>query len=144
MISNAIVGMIEGVKGAMFRPINKAASAILGLFSILWGFWVANPWWEVFDSAQVYHVLNWLAPEWLWGTVPLVLGFLMLIGMKKGKFKFLTRGVLFGFYFWLFTASCLFIGDWQNTAGVAYSMIALYCGYVALNLSINRDYYLEK
>ena len=139
-----ILAIIEGIKESMFRPINKNASAILAVFSIFWGFWVAAPWWEVFDQAKVYHVLNYLAPEWAWGLVPIVLGTIMLVAIGKEKFVVLQRSVLAGFYFWVFTASCFFIGDWQNTAGVAYSTIALYCGYVALNLSINREYFIEQ
>ena len=136
--------MIEGIKASMFRPINKSASIILGLTSIVWGFWVANPFWEVFDQAQVYHVMNWLADEWAWGLVPMVIGSAMVFAMIADKFDTLLIAVRAGFYFWVFTASCFFIGDWQNTAGIIYSMVALYCGYVALNLSINRDYYVEE
>lgn len=138
-----ILGIIEGIKEAMFRPINKAASGILGVLSLLWGFWVANPFWSVFNSAEVYEILNWLAAEWVWGIIPMFIGFAMLFGMKRDKFNFLLYGNQAGFYYWLFASICFFIGDWHNTAGVVYLIIAIYSGYVALNLSINKDYYLE-
>src|SRR6478735_7519227 len=136
--------VLDGIKASMFRPINKSASIILGITSIFWGFWVANPFWWVFDSAEVYHVLNALAPEWVWGAVPAIIGALMVFGVARNHFTVLLGAVRMGFYFWTFTAACFFVGDWQNTAGVIYTMVALYCGYVALNLSINRDYYLEE
>lgn len=134
----------EAVKNAMFRPINKSASVILGITSLVWGFWVANPFWRVFDSAQVYYVLNALAPEWMWGLIPMLIGIGMIVGIAKSRFTTLLASVRIGFYFWFFTSLCFFIGDWQNTAGIIYSMVTLYCGYVALNLSINREYYLEQ
>lgn len=136
--------MSGGIKESMFRPINKAASAILGLFSILWGFWVGNPWWEVFTQAEIFHVMEWVMPEWLWGVTAFLVGVSMLFGLIRSHFNFLVGGCYLGFYFWTFASTCFFLGDWKNTGGITLAMIALYSGYVALNLSINRDYYLEK
>lgn len=131
--------MLEKIQEAMFKPINTAAISILGVFSLLWGFWVANPFWTVFDQAEIFEFMTVLMPEWLWGTLAILVGVAMIIGVIKNSWLSLTAGALTGFYFWLFGAINFFLGDWQNTGGVTLLMVALYCGYIALNLHINKD-----
>ena len=40
----------------------------LGIYTILWGLWVANPFWDVFSTAPLYSQLSSIAPEVFWGT----------------------------------------------------------------------------
>jgi hypothetical protein len=135
--------LIDAFKEAMFRPINKSASAILGVFSILWGFWLANPLWSVFYHQEVYEVMQ-ILPEEVWGGLAMIVGLGMLFGQKNGRFKMLKWSVLSGFYFWLFVAIASLAGHWSDPAGVTMLMVAAYSGYVALNLSINEDYFIEQ
>lgn len=136
------MSFIEKVQEALYRPINTAAISILGLFSILWGLWVANPWWTVFDRAGVFGFMTVLMPEWLWGSLAILTGAVMMFGVVRNSYKSLRRGSLAGFYFWLFGSINFFLGDWQNTGGVTLLMIAIYCGYIALNLWVNRDKFI--
>ena len=123
----------------MFKPINTAAISILGVFSLLWGFWVAVPWWDVFNQAEIFEFMTVLMPEWLWGVIAMAVGITMLWGVARNSWKSLITGALTGFYFWLFAAINFFIGDWQNTGGITLLMVAVYCGYIALNLRINKE-----
>ena len=135
---------IEGVKHAMFRPINKAAVSIMGAFTMLWGFWVVNPFWNVFTTAPLFQFMASVAPEWAWGLAALVVGAVIIYGVVKMSYRSLISGAQTGFYFWLFASISFFIGDWQNTGGITLLMIALYCGYVALNLAINKEYFYSE
>lgn len=138
------MSMFKGkIKQAMFRPINTAAISILGSFSVLWGAWVANPFWEVFDRAQLFDFMVVIMPEWLWGTIAIVVGLFMIYGVIKHSYRSLISGALSGFYFWLFGAINFFVGDWQNTGGVTLLMIAFYCAYIALNLRINKESFVD-
>lgn len=130
--------MLERFKQGMFKPINRSAIAIIGVFSILWGFWVGNPFWGVFDQAQLYSFMMFL-PEWVWGGAAIAVGLIILYGVFRDTYRPLHNGALTGFYFWLFCSFSFFLGDWQNTGGITLLMIAIYCGYIALNLFINRD-----
>lgn len=134
---------IEKIQEALFKPINTAAISILGGFSILWGFWVANPWWTVFDQAAIFEFMTAVMPEWLWGTLAIVVGTSMLFGVMHNSWRSLRTGALTGFYFWLFGSINFFLGDWQNTGGITLFMIAIYCGYIALNLHINKKKFLN-
>jgi hypothetical protein len=135
---------IEGIKSALFKPINKAAISIMGVFTVLWGLWVANPMWAVFTQAPIFHIMAFLAPEWAWGIAAILVGITMLWGVFKMQYRPLIFGARSGFYFWIFASITFFIGDWKNTGGITLLMIALYCGYIALNLSINREQYQEE
>lgn len=133
----------EGVKQAMFRPINKAAISIMAVFTLLWGVWVGNPWWSVFNQADIFNAMQFLAPEYVWGLGALAVGVTMLHGVIKMSYNSLRLGAQTGFYFWLFASINFFIGDWKNTGGITLLMIAIYCGYIALNLAINKPEYEE-
>jgi hypothetical protein len=135
---------IDGIKSALFKPINKAAISIMGVFTVLWGFWVGNPFWAVFEQAPIFMIMAFLAPEWAWGVAAIIVGLTMLYGVFKMAYRPLVHGARVGFYFWMFASINFFIGDWQNTGGITLLMIALYCGYIALNLSINREQYQEE
>lgn len=134
--------LIDGIKDSMFRPINKSASAILGVFSIVWGFWLANPFWSVFSSEEVFEIMR-ILPETAWGTLAMALGVAILMGMKGSRFSLLKWAVRAGFYFWLFVAIASLVGDWASPVGPTMLMITSYMGYVALNLSINTSYFIE-
>ena len=130
--------MLDKFKQAMFRPINTSAISIMAAFTLLWGFWVGNPFWTVFDQAQLYSFMTDVMPEWAWGLSAFGVGSVMAYGVKKESYNALKRGALAGFYYWLFAASTFFAGDWQNTGGITLLMVAIYCGFVALNLHVNR------
>lgn len=135
--------VLDKFKKAMFRPINTAAISIMGAFTVLWGLWVGNPLWSVFDQAEVYSFMTVFMPEWAWGILAVCVGASMLYGVAKASFRPLRGGALVGFYYWLFASLNFFAGDWQNTGGITLLMIALYCGFIALNLHINRNTFYE-
>ena len=134
--------IIEKFKQSMFRPLNRSAISIMGVFSILWGIWVGNPWWSVFDRAQVFSFMTVFFPEWAWGIIAIIVGLVMMYGVAKDSYHALKNGALAGFYFWLFASINFFVGDWQNTGGITLLMIAIYCGYVALNTFINKSSFI--
>lgn len=126
---------------ALFKPINTSAVVILGLFTMLWGSWVAAPWWHVFTRAPVYSYMLSLAPEWVWGTVAIVAGIVMILGVFANSYRSLALGSWIGGMHWLVISVLYFIGDWQNTAGITVMAFAVYSAYIHLNLKINRKHF---
>ena len=124
----------------LLRPINTSGIILLGVFSVIWGLWVANPFWNVFDRAQVYEALAY-APEWAWGVGSVIVGIAMLAGVFFNSYESLTRGAKAGFYYWLIVSVLFFVGDWQNTAGLAYLLVTVYCAFVWVNIRVNRHNY---
>jgi hypothetical protein len=41
--------------------------------------------------------------------------------------------------YWLMVSVMFFAGDWQNTGGITAATLAVYCGFIWLNLRVNRD-----
>ena len=124
----------------VLQPINTAAISIMGVYTVLWGFWVANPWWFVFQSAAAYQSMEHIAPEFVWGLVAVIVGTFMIRGVVSRSYKALVIGALSGFFYWITVSGFFFWGDWHNTGGVTYLMIAAYCGFIWLNLRVNRRY----
>lgn len=122
----------------MLKPVNTAAIIILGIYTTLWGLWVANPFWTVFDQAPLFNLMNTLAPEWAWGLVALCIGILMIYGVLRHSYRSLTTGALVGYFHWFIIAIMYFGGDWQNTGGITALIISLYCAFIWLNITKNR------
>lgn len=123
----------------MLKPVNTAAIIILGVYTTLWGFWVANPFWDVFSRAAIYSWMNDTMPEFVWGMIALAVGILMIYGVVKHSYRSLITGALVGYFHWLAIAIMYFGGDWQNTGGITASIISIYCGFIWLNITKNKD-----
>jgi len=124
----------ESLATALARPINKVAAVVLSVYTFLWGFWIANPFWDVFGNAHVYDWLSSVAPEEYWGSMAMAVGAIMTYGVIRGSRKSLTIGAFVGFIHWLIIAMGYFAGDWRNTGGITSSAMALYCAAIYLNI----------
>jgi hypothetical protein len=131
----------ENLAGALLKPINPSASVILGVYTVLWGLWVVNPFWSVFSGAEVFSVMSGLAPEFVWGIIAILCGSLMIYGATKRAFKSLTRGAGVVGIFWFLISLCYFLSDWHSVNGITAVVMAIYAGFVYLNIRVN---YKEK
>ena len=125
---------------AMLVPVNPSAVLILGVLTFVWGFWVANPWWEVFSHAQVYSVLDNL-PEWCVGLLAMTTGAVTCWGAIRGKPPAVYIGAAVAGWYWLMISVCYFVGDWHNTGGIVSLFLSIYCGFIYLNIHVNDRYY---
>ena len=127
----------ERLAQALLLPINPALVVLLGIYTVVWGFWLANPFWEVFKTAPLYSVMADFAPEWVWGGIALAAGLVIITGAVKRSYGALTRGALVAFVHWFVISSMYFMGDPLNTGGITSFVIALYAAVVYLNIRIN-------
>jgi hypothetical protein len=119
-------------------PINTSAVVILGSYTTLWGFWMANPFWTVFTRAPLYRWMDAIMPEWAWGTLALAVGLAMVYGVIRHSYRSLITGALVGYFHWLLISIMYFAGDWRNTGGITALVISVYCGFVFSNIKRNR------
>lgn len=133
----------EKFTAALLKPVNKAAIVILGVYTIIWGLWVANPFWSVFDQAQLFSALGLLAPEAFWGTVAIIVGIVTVFGAYHRSYRTLVCGSTLAGWHWLMIAFFYFIGDWHNTGGITSLMLAVYAAFIYLNIRVNH-YYSKK
>ncbi|AXH49171.1 hypothetical protein HWB76_gp232 [Streptomyces phage Blueeyedbeauty] len=124
----------NGLALALSRPINKVAAVTLSVYTFLWGCWIANPFWKVFDGAGVYAWLDSVGNEYFWGGLAMSVGAIMTYGVIRSSRNSLTIGAFVGFIHWLLIAMGYFAGDWQNTGALSAVTMAIFCAAIYLNL----------
>ena len=124
---------------ALLRPVNRAVIIILGAYTVLWGVWVANPYWDVFTRAPLYDELNHFGSEPFWGIIAMVCGGITIYGATKPSFRALCAGAVVAFFHWLMISVFYFVGDWQNTGGITSLTFSILAAYIFLNIKVNHQ-----
>lgn len=122
---------------SLLLPINPAAVIILGVYTVVWGLWLVNPFWSVFSQAPLYHVLAQVAPEWFWGLVAITCGSFTIYGAIRRHYQPLVRGAIISGWHWLMISIFYFAGDPFNTGGITALTFCVYSVYIYLNLRVN-------
>lgn len=122
---------------ALLQPINPASVIILGVYTVVWGLWVANPFWSVFGQAKLFSTLALVAPEPFWGTIAIICGIVTVIGALKRSYRPLVRGAHACGWHWFMISIFYFIGDPLNTGGITALTFAIVAAYIYLNLRVN-------
>jgi len=83
------------------RNRSSMGETIIGVFNIVWGLWLLNPYWDTFQYPH-YSVLSLVTSEYMWGFLVLVLGFFTVLFSVKHMFRprkvlMLINMVLWGF-----------------------------------------------
>jgi len=124
---------------ALLRPINGTGVIILGVYTLVWGLWVASPFWTVFTKAELYGALATIAPEMFWGCLAIACGLTIILGVHHRSIKALMTASLVGAWHWSMISFLYFLGDIANTGGITSLTFAVYAAYTYLNLRINRN-----
>lgn len=135
---------IERLARGLLTPINPYALSLLGFLTFFWGLWIVNPFWEVFGRADIYQRTLDFAPEWAWGSWSTACGALMLYGLFADRFRVLVPALIVGMWHWFTIAGMFWWGDWQNTAGLTYTFVALYTTYAYLNIKVNHEIFRKQ
>jgi len=130
---------------ALLLPINPAVVVLLGIYTTLWGFWVANPWWTVFTQAQLFSALEtaWFiqvlpfSAEVFWGGIAIICGLFIIHGAMRRSYSSLIRGATIAFFHWGVIALFYFMGDWTNTGGITALLMCTYGAFLFLNIRVN-------
>jgi len=135
----------RGLVRELYRPINRVAAGTLSIYTILWGLWLSNPFWEVFPHVKIYSWLGNVASETAWGILAVGVGVIMTYGVIRASEKSLTIGAFVGFLHWLLISIGYFAGNWQNPGGITSMAMAVYCAAIYLNLRVvNHNLAFEK
>lgn len=128
----------RNVAKELLKPVNTAAILILGVYTLCWGLWLANPFWNVFTRAPLYNFMSKIAPEWVWGGIAVAAGFAIIHGVFRPSYKALIFGALVGYFHWMVIAIMYFGGDWRNTGGLTALTFSVYSGFIWLNITRNN------
>lgn len=130
--------MLKKIAKGLLAPINPSGIVLLAAYTIVWGVWLANPWWSVFEAADLYGAMKDLAPEWAWGWLAIISGVAGLYGVMRPSYRNLLIGSAVGTWHWGTLSLMYFLGDWQNTGGITSVFIALYSAFVFTNVRTNK------
>ena len=133
---------LNGLPDALLHPINPSVVILLGLYTILWGFWVANPFWVVFPLSTLYDTLAatsfFVSPEVWWGLTAIFSGLVATYGAYRRRYRPLTYGALASWAFWFTICIFYFLGDWHSTGGITAGLLWIYSAYIYLNIRVNH------
>ncbi len=133
--------MLEKVAFSLLDPINPSIIIVLGLYTVVWGLWIVNPFWTVFTTAPLYTAMMGIAPEVFWGSVAIVSGLVTMYGAIRPSAKNLQMGSLIAFFHWLIVGVLYLMGDWANTGGITSIAFAIYSAIIWLNVTVNRKHF---
>lgn len=95
------------------------AEAIAASFAFWWGWWVASPFWNAFDSTPTFRVMSAVAPGW--GGLAMVSGLLLLRFSLTGNSAFKQSTLIFLVAFFAFVTFVLAAANYRSTALPVYS-----------------------
>lgn len=126
---------------ALLYPVSQVVTALLGIYTIVWGLWVANPFWDTFTHAELYSALLQFCPfEWVWGTFAIIAGVLTLFGLMRHLERTIFYGAGVAGFHWFIIAIFYFMGDVVNTGGITAMFLAVLSSYIYLNCKINYQF----
>jgi hypothetical protein len=133
--------ILDRIAAAMLKPVNEVVTAMLGVYTVLWGLWVVNPWLDTFTHTALYSQLLDLIPaEWVWGGVAIAFGVLTLFGLARHLPKTLFYGAGASGIHWFIISIFYFLGDITNTGGITALFISVLSIYIYLNCKLNWEH----
>jgi NhaP-type Na+/H+ or K+/H+ antiporter len=121
----------------LLQPVNTSVISILGVFNILFGFWITLP----FRSFDVDYDL---LPELFLGPSTMFVGLIIVYASFKENMDILRIGTGAGFFEWVALMGVFIYMDWRSPWWIVALMIGSYCGFVYTNLKVNSNNLLNK
>lgn len=109
----------------------------LGL--ILWGTWVASPFWDSFGTVDAYSILVQIAPGRAFGMGAILLGFLQVIGAHYLLMSLRKVAAMITLFFWILLSLAIFAGNFHSTGAVGYLIFAVMNIAIFYELSLRRS-----
>jgi hypothetical protein len=131
----------EKVAQSILRPINPTLIIVLGIFTIIWGLWIMNPWSAAFGISAIYTAMASLLPEMAWGGIAVLAGSLTLRGAIIPSYDNLRTGSFVGFFHWFVIGILYCVSNFADPTGVMALTFAIYSALVWVNIKVNRLYY---
>lgn len=121
--------MLDKLAKRLLQPVNTSVISIMGVFNSLLGIWLLMP----FKSLNKYPANLELSI----GSVLLVIGGCILFGALRERLAALCTGAIAGFLFWIMGTG-IALTNWKSTDWIFTLMIAVYHGFVGLNILVNN------
>ena len=110
-----------------------------GLYTLLWGLWLLNPWVSSFspDASPVFYRLSLVGHEEYWGLLAVLIGGGRLLTLFTNRVGLKQIINLAGLVFWLFIMITYVQSSLESTASVAAFVAVLSYGLAFLRIGID-------
>ena len=132
----------EGVQELMRRLgflLRYSDPRLIGFFNALyafwWGFWLILPF-RTFGVSTVYQTMARMGPEWVWGSVYLIVGLSFIIALALNKLCWCKRVGYVILFLWLLLVAMYGIGDYRGLGVVVYSVTSVASAWVCVRFGI--------
>lgn len=122
--------MFDSLAKRMLQPVNTAVISIMGVFNLLLGFWLILP----FKSLGKYDQ----SIEFSIGVLLFMIGSIIIYGALRERISTLGTGAIAGFIFWIIATGLAVVTRFTATDWIFTLMIAVYHGFVGLNILVNN------
>ena len=96
----------------------------MGVYLLLWGGWLASPWWSTYASTPSWRVVALLVPAWVMGSFPIASAFLLILAHHKRWHKLRHTVLLFLVGYFQFSALLFLIANPWAVGWITYTMVA--------------------
>ena len=103
----------------------KELQLISSLTLILWGLWVANPWFNCFTAAKVFSFMREIATEGIWGWGIFFIGVIQLFFLYTKRCESHMIMAFVSMLSFIVLALFYAIGNWKSTAFPIYLSFAV-------------------
>lgn len=118
----------------LLEPVNPHLCVLLSFLNILYGAWLFI---QASDPSIVFPYLDYLLTGQVWGAVLIGIGLFMYGLHRYAKTHLLSRPMAVNGILWAIMTALIVVGNWHNAMWVLTFFVAVYCLFVAANLSIN-------
>jgi hypothetical protein len=115
-----------------WQPISRFNILLSGIYSFMWGLWVATPTWDVFNRSPIYESLNWAGSELIWGGVQMLVG-IALVFAAFDNIHWMKWATFAGFVSWMLVSLGFAFSDWHNPGMWVAGFISATNAYMFLN-----------
>lgn len=132
--------MLDVIARTLLTSLGTSVIFLLGLYTMLWGAWVINPFWDTFSQASLYSEMHATGGEFFWGAFALVTGAVTSWGAIKARPPYIYHGTAAASWHWAVVGTFYFMGDFRNTGGITALFLALLSLCIYLNVKVNYKY----
>lgn len=119
----------------MSRIVNSHRTIEYWLASatVAWGLWLLGAW-DTFASTPAFRVVTNIAPEWVWGTMIVIAGASLFVGLCYANVPVRKWSLLLLCLLWLAVWAGLLMGNWRGTSTIVYLHLAVLSALLYLRL----------
>lgn len=105
---------------------------VTALFLLLFGIWFSNPLWKIFEMSSIYHLMEQIAPETVWGYMMILVGATQM-GFLFTKFL-LVRAIISVFVIMVLLVITImfFVSDYRGGLAIA-TFVYTICAHLSYN-----------